>query len=186
MHANTQGAVGLPPELRSRGWVEFEFFFDVNTLPYNYGGKHLFALSSAIFGNDIGPGGYYRNWSRVDWGITDRGTARQSYYSADPNGNTIDNHQVWPSNTNVNAVQRWVRLKLAWNRISSTQLRLTLNDTETRTLNVHPEAGTVNYLWFGNMDQSRVRRPDGTEYTPVENNMDGRHQVRFRNIRWGQ
>jgi hypothetical protein len=177
MWRNTQGATALPSELRRKGWVEFEFFFDTDTEPNNYGGKHLFCISSSFFNTDLGPGGYARGWCRPDVGLSD-GKARLSFYSADGDGNVLDNHQVWVTNASVAATQRWVRLKYAWDRYAPDKLRITFNDSESRTLTIHPECKDPGqYLYFGNMDR--------TGGQPLENNMDGNSQIRYRNIRWG-
>lgn len=181
MWRHTQGNMALPPELSAKGWVEFEFFFDTITEPNCCGGKHIFCVSSSFWGTDIGPGGLAKWWSRPDVGIAN-GKARISYYSADGNGKVIENHQVWVSNQPANATQKWVKIKYAWDRYAADKLRITLNDAESKVYNVHPDSEDPGqYLYFGNMDKTYY--PDGS--SPTANNMDGKAQVRYRNIRWG-
>jgi hypothetical protein len=177
MWRNTQGATALPKGIGKKGWVEFEFFFDTETEPNNYGGKHLFSINSSFFNTDAGPGGFPRGWCRPDVGLSN-GRARLSFYSADGEGNVLDNHQVWVANASVAATQTWVKIKFAWDRFAADKLLITFNDNESRTLTIHPDCKDPGrYLYFGNMDR--------TPNQPLENNMDGNSRIRYREIHWG-
>lgn len=181
MYRNTQGCMTLPPELGKKGWVSFDVFFDTNTVPDNYGGKHVFSISSAFFNSDLGPGRYSRGWCRPDFSVRD-GKARLSYYQADGEGNVIEDHQAWVSNQSLNATQRWIHIKVAWDRFAADKMKITLNDAESKTLTVHRDAEEIQHVYFGNMDRSILK--DGT--VPTTGNMDGNGQIFYRNIRWGR